>query len=209
MRKLYTRCRHCDFINFGSDGKCSNCDQDLSRPPEANIRLSRNDKIPHELQDEISRFKEMGMYRRPPNDVYRPNALEEDEYILSILDSGLLYLIGVRKNDEKMRTGWFILTNKRVICYYRLGLLRGWTVRENIPYQEMHHAGVVIDWAGIKKNRFLKIDTTNNSFKFLFGSTTYKLCRRIMFFEADNKLPLDTILTSIYKRLPARTEQLQ
>ncbi len=205
MCKLYIKkCRNCDFINYTPDGKCSNCGRDSNIPPETNDPFPNNKEIPFEVQQEINQFKKMGMFRRPPNDVYRPGALEDNEYVLSILNSSVFYFIGVKKNDERMRTGWFILTNKRVICYYGVG---GWSARENISYQEIIHAGVVINWAGIRKKRFLKINTKNDSFDFLFGSTTYKLCRRIMFFEADNKLPLDAILTSIYKRLPAGTAQ--
>ncbi len=174
-------------------------------PQETNGRYPYKEDIPYELQDEIRQFKDMGMYRRAPNDVFRSSILGENEYILLILNSSLFYFIGVRKNDENMRTGWFILTNKKIICYY--GPLRGWTGREIIPYQEINHAGVVMDWAGFRKNRFLEIDTNNNSFKFLFGSTTKNLFKRIMFFEADNKLPLERILKSINKRLRARTDR--
>jgi hypothetical protein len=204
--EIFIVCPNCSFENHKVVKKCNNCGYTNGIPlGEYNYRVSIKG-VPEELQDEIRLFKDLGIHRKVPNEVIRGLNLANEEYILIAAKSpNIFYFIGVNKNGARMRPGWFILTNIKVICYY--GWL-GWTGRDFIPFEAIRSIDIVKDRIPMKEERFLEINTNTDSFRFLFGATTKNLIKRILFIEATNQLILDNILRSISKRLLERTNAL-
>jgi len=144
----------------------------------------------------------MGLYSPVPKEVVRALKLAADERVLIAAKSpSIFYFIGVTKNGVRMKPGWFILTNRKVVCYY--GWI-GWTEIDFIPYQDIKNAIIVEDWMAYKRKKFLEINTQSDSFRFAFGTTTKNLCKRIISMDVSNKSVLDNILASIKKRLILR-----
>jgi len=200
--EVFVVCPNCSFENIRVTEKCGHCGYSKDLPLDKYVYDPLTEALTDDLKIEIKDFKEMGMYTAVPKEITRALKLENSEIILTAMKSPtLFYYGGVKKNNERMRPGWFILTNKRIISYY--GWL-GWTGIDMITFKDIINAQTVLDKVAYTKKRWLEIKDSSNTYRFLFNTTTKHLCKRIMFFEADKQLALDCVLKSINKRYAER-----
>ncbi len=201
--EVFVVCPNCSFRNINVAEKCNNCGYSKDIPLEKYIYNPLPEELTDELKMEIKMFKDLGMYTIVPKEIIRAVKLENTEYVLTAMKGpNINYYNGVKKNGIRMPAGWFILTNKRLVWY--CGRL-GWTRIDVIPYRNIINLQTVQERVAYTREQCLEIKTQSDTFRFLFGTTTYHLCCRIMRHEANNKITLDAIIKSINKRLPDRS----
>lgn len=193
---IFTVCPNCGFANVQVVEQCKNCGYKNGMPIQ---ELARESEIPEELKQEIEAYRKVGLLKKIPKEVLRGLKLSEDEHVLMAMKSpNLFYFNSMDKNEKRMSPGWFIMTNKRIICYY--GVAAGWVGLDFIPYSEIKEVNIVKRPVAYTMKDKLKIDTLGDSFLFLFGKSKEKLFKRILLHDATNEPILSSIVKCIYER---------
>jgi len=199
--EIFTVCPSCGFANVKVVDECRNCGYKKGLPL---IELSKKKELQKEVIQEINEYKKIGLYGDLPREVLTTLRSAQDEYVLIALKSPFKYL-GGSKDEITLPSGWFILTNNRIICYSGF---KGWVKKEEILYSEIKEMDITSKQAFTVTRKSLLIKTLDHSFQFSIGFTKAdKILKGFWSSNVSNDKTIRYLLNCIEKHKPKYSKE--